>query len=927
MPRYLLLLILLTCPLARQAEGVRAPARPSDAVEVFHCGFDEAWDVNYDGWPDRWRRAEGPDYPRYVEMEIDDAAGASSGRALVIRLDGSRAEASSPPIRVSPRFAYKIEAQVRVERVQHTAVRFRIDFQNAEGQTLQSEMSEPIAEGAEWQRIKLDTLRTLHPEVTQAVARITADPGRRGDLEGEVALGDVWVARMPSMKVTTNNVYNVYQDPREVLVTCTMSGIRERDPDIRFQLLDATDREIGEQGEKHMDGKLIVEESFKGSTIASGFEGSTDWEPKITEPGFYRVRVEMISSITGELMDERKVSLAVLPKLSAPAQSEFGWSLDEIDWSPMPLRPALAAGSLQSLLPEVGIGWMKLPVWFPADQSALGDRIVHFVEQLAAHDIEAVGLLMSPQSGDARAQPTPVGQMLGGDPSEWLPMWDHVMTRLSLRVRWWQLGGEYDVSLMGEDDTLAKRVELIRTQLFRFGQDVRLGIGWRWAQPTSKSPVWEFQQMCSGHALQEFELEQRLVTATPTTVNRWVLIEPLSEDADLPTEVERHQERVRRFVHQMVTAKMHGARGVFVAKPFSGPRGLMERDGTPGELLLPWRTTARLLGGAEYLGRMQLPGGSENRLFRRKNGQVVMVLWNENPTTETLYLGEAIERFDIWGRPVPVADGDGEQTVSASRMPTFVVGLNDAVARWRMAIELADDHIPSVFTHVHPNQISLTNTFRPGVGTVSGTFSFFVPDALAESRSGQPAASNEWDIYVPSAELRMPAGATVSVPIEISLKEASYGPQRVRIDFDINADRRYVFSAWRTLHVGRADVRFDIHTFLDPKGRLMVVQKMVNDGGGAAPNFKCMLYTWGRRRQRQQVFQLGPAGDEKHYSYEDGQELIGQVMKLRLEETDGERTLIHRFQATAGPPPQAADEPAPRAQADAAVARPFTPEG
>lgn len=438
--------------------------------------------------------------------------------------------------------------------------------------------------------------------------------------------------------------------------------------------------------------------------------------------------------------------------------------------------------------------------------------------------------------------------------------------------------------------------------------------------------------MSSAKPPTEPELEAWLQQSPPSSADRWVLIEPAADDPSLSTELERHQERVRRFVQQMVTAKMHGVSGAFVAEPFSGPRGVMDENGTPGELLLPWRTTARLLGGAEYIGRLQLPGGSENRLFLRSEGNVVMVLWNETPTSESLYLGQNVVRYDIWGRSAPVPLERGEQVVSASRMPSFVIGLHEGIARWRMSIALADEYIPSVFGHEHPNELTLTNGFRPGVGTVSGAFRFFVPDQFAVTSEGKPAKSAEWDIDVPNSELRIPVGETVVVPIAIGLKQANYGPQLVRIDFDLQADQRYTFSAWRTLHVGRGDVRFDVETFLDKNDRLIVVQKMVNEGGDRPPDFKCLLYTAGRRRQRQQVFKLGPDGDEKRFVYSDGAALVGQEMTLRLEEIDGERTLIHRFQAKAGTPP--VDKSSLATDADPndrttvrTPARPFTPAG
>ena len=74
--------------------------------------------------------------------------------------------------------------------------------------------------------------------------------------------------------------------------------------------------------------------------------------------------------------------------------------------------------------------------------------------------------------------------------------------------------------------------------------------------------------------------------------------------------------------------RSQGAKAIIVSDPFNDENGLMRASGMPAELLLPWRTTAAMLGGAEYLGQMQLPGGSENRIFLRPDGQVVMVVWN-----------------------------------------------------------------------------------------------------------------------------------------------------------------------------------------------------------------------------------------------------------------------------------------------------------
>src|SRR5262245_38483195 len=63
----LLPLLILSASAAGQSTEV--DARHPDAVEVFKCGFDRRWDLNYDGWPDQWQRQLGADLPHYVPVE------------------------------------------------------------------------------------------------------------------------------------------------------------------------------------------------------------------------------------------------------------------------------------------------------------------------------------------------------------------------------------------------------------------------------------------------------------------------------------------------------------------------------------------------------------------------------------------------------------------------------------------------------------------------------------------------------------------------------------------------------------------------------------------------------------------------------------------------------------------------------------------
>ena len=95
-------------------------------------------------------------------------------------------------------------------------------------------------------------------------------------------------------------------------------------------------------------------------------------------------------------------------------------------------------------------------------------------------------------------------------------------------------------------------------------------------------------------------LATHLSARGPDTARRWVTFDPLPRDKfDMDT-------RLRDLVHRMLNAMIHKSDVVFIPDPFDNNRGLMHAVGTPGELLLPWRTTAIMLAGHDYLGSMEL---------------------------------------------------------------------------------------------------------------------------------------------------------------------------------------------------------------------------------------------------------------------------------------------------------------------------------
>jgi hypothetical protein len=888
---------------------------PPDAIEVFRCTFDESWDANYDQWPDRWVRQSGPDYPRYVGVQIrdDENAKALGGRCLEIDLDGASAAISSPPVRVISRFSYLLMAKIKLSSVVHSDVTLTIDFYNTAGKLLQSQHSQLASRTDGWHQVKITSIDPKDPSIDRAVIGLTVRRGSKGDLKGKVALSDVWLARLPRISVSTNCPFNVYSDPKDVVVNCDLSGIRERDPEIRFQLMDTSSNEL--HGDSvHLDGRLIVEDTKKASDIVdgigntpAGYEGSTQWRPAIPGYGFYSVNVKMLSSdASGKQsddqreMDSRVVWIAVVPPLPMPTQGDFGWSLPEGD------HP-LSFQELTQLLPMAGINWLKVPAWYNAADTQRGDDIIRFVEMLGASNIEVVGVIDRPPAGSELAQrmgrDTSIADLLTMDPAVWVPSLDPVMSRVSMRLRWWQLGQDSDASLVGFPN-LNQRINEFRQRLFRFGQEVKLGLAWAMdsAKHSTGDAAWDFEQLTPDPTLTLPKFEAYVAHPVQDGAQHWVTIEPPARPDDstqiTPAELEA---RAADFVRKIVVAKEHGADGIFISKPFDDRIGLMRANGMPAELLLPWRAAASMLSGANYVGIIQLPNGSDNRIFVRPDGQAVMVVWNAKPTQEILYLGKDVHVIDLWGRTSTPPQQENQQVIDVGPLPTFVSGLSEPIARWRMALRFDQDQIDSIFAVAQKNKIHFKNCFGQGVG---GTISIVAPQSTSEHQDADKEAvkshgmeTDPWSIEPPHGAFSLAANEESHFPFEIRLKNAIFGKQPMRIDFDISADEQYKFSVYKTMSVGTGDVTIDIKTHVDKDGTLVVKQLMTNKSDHLV-DFKCYLYANGFRRQRAQVYRLGATPDRKVYRYPGGADLVGKTLLLEAEEIGGLRVLKYSFVAT-----------------------------
>lgn len=848
--------LLIVSAVAAAPTGQRYP----DAVEIYACGFERDTDPDYDGWPVEWSRRRGPGYPYYLSARIRHEPAPQGEQCFRLEVDGGAVAVQSPTIEIDPRFNYVVEVFVRTEKLVHDRAFATLTFLDEERRTLDRYTSQRLVDVPGWRKLRLGPVTSKHATARYATIGLHLEPGARADLRGAACFDDVWLGRLPRLAVTVDEQRHVINVGQKVGIRCRVSGLSSADARLLLEVENAFGQSLPDAARR------FARQPTPPGPFA---EQAWQWDTASLEPGYYRVRV-MLAGSEG-FWHTADLPLAVIEPRERPPVGEFGWSLPQCEqplgWSPT-----------ARLLKQAAVSRVKLPMWLDAhDKQRIGD-LVTWADRLRGDGIGIVGVLAEPPAAVCKQLGLPERltaiEFLQLPIEAWYPSLEPVLARMSLLVQAWQLGDDRDTTLANRAE-LVEKVRQVKQQMERVAQDVAVGVGWNWQVELPKvvPAPWRFVTMSANPPLAPTELAECLADPAPAKTQRWVQIEPL------PGEQYTLEDRVVDLVEQMVTAKVHAAQSIFVAEPIGGTNALVLEDGSPGELLLPWRTAALELSGAEYLGRMPLPGGSHNELFVRGD-QGVLVVWNDRPQREVVYLGDDVRQIDVWGRRLTPAREGRKQIIEVGPVPTFVDGVNSAVARWQMNVRLMESQMPSILGVKHKNAVRVRNTFDRDI---AGTLSVVGPQG--------------WRTSPPLFKLQLAAGEEVEYPFEWSVPlSATTGHQTVRFDFQVNSDEHFDFSVYGQVTLGESDLRLELATRLNSAGELEVEQRLVNDTNQPV-SLRFDLYAPGQRRQRQQVLNLARGEDERVYRLPDGAKLLGQTLWIRAEELGGPRVLSYRFVA------------------------------
>ncbi|MEA1951793.1 MAG: hypothetical protein U9N87_10440, partial [Planctomycetota bacterium] len=671
--------------------GVPIDQRYPDAKQVFFCDFCTTWDENFDGWPDGWTRRRGAGFPHFVDVRISNEPSPVGNHCLRIDLDGAAAVAYSPTIDVSPLYSYVLEGQLKTEGLNFDRAFISLTLLDKKRQRVSTSYSEKFKATDGWKRIRIGPVVPTNEQVRAAVIGLHLQPKSQTgfsdeeDLNGAALFDDIWLARLPRMSLTSESPSGIFIDPGKVLVNCLASGFTQKKPRVEFFLEDVG----GRQTAKHECGLVTAGTTRHAESLLDalsdepiGRQGSAQWKPPVTEPGFYRVYAEMKGMEHLRSIHRRQeLSFVVIDPRRNEPRGEFGWNLPQGD-RPLPLP------TLSRLLGRMGVSYVKYPLWYGQQRGENEiEELYRFAVKLNSQGIELIGVLDNPPAEVLKNLPEKnniqAADIFTSSPAVWLPSIEAVLTRFASRVKWWQLGADRDTSFV-DCVNLNANIAKVKDELDRVDHDISLGISWNWMNqiPSPKEQQsWRFTSLSADPPLTHEELKYYLPANSPQAIfndaglprsKLWVVLRPIDKHRY------SRQTRIDDLVRRMMTAKINGADAVSLTDPFDQRHGLFDAAGMPGELLLPWRTTAAMLDGTRFVGQIQLPRGSRNRIFSRSDKNI-MVVWNDKPTEEVIYLGKNVHQIDVWGRKIePRMDGH-RQIIHVGPTPSFVVGLNKKI--------------------------------------------------------------------------------------------------------------------------------------------------------------------------------------------------------------------------------------------------------
>jgi hypothetical protein len=916
-----------------------ARAKDSGAERVQHWGFQRDSDHNFDQKPDGWKRRQDRQHPAYVEIRIAPRSQETARTALAaqstlanwyhvwetgqlqstyipesppealsqlldktvldncleISMDGGAAELVGPIFPMENRYSYAMTAELSCENLNGHFAWIELHLLDQSQRIIQILSTEKLQGTTDWRRLVTEIASHPGGELHWGQIHLKVAPHNSTVLAGIARFDSINIYRMPRLSLSTPLKYHIARLGEEFEVLCKAMGIRQHDAHVIFELQDhlgqrlrehASDLEVtSSHGSRPTSQLASPAEKIKDNPetlqrpphyVSTRYDhrsvdGQATWSLKLDKPGLYRVRVNLGAGTSES--QQREILIGVLNELDDKVSGPFGWSLAAFD-------DRLSIDEVPELVSRFGASWLKLPVWFDPADALTADKLVALIERLQSLGTQVVGKLDQPPPslkdtfGDNSDRLHAVS--IFREPKDWEPALEPVLTRIGMKLPWFQIGGDTDFSFIGKSE-LAETVTGLRARMQTYSQELKLALNWTWLDPPPEATAapWNAVHYATFPQATAAELEQYIHHAS-TNHQLWVSIDPLAGSQY------RLIDRVRDLTSRMLAIKRSTVLAAFVSDPLRPELRLFTDEKKIGEMLIPWRELVYALGDTEYVGSIEMPAGSVNHVLTDQN-ETLMLIWNERECVEQVYLGDELRATDLFGRVIEMETaqsdrGTLEQRIPVNAWPIIIRGVDRDLIGFQMAFELKFDSLSGSVITGQTIPVSITNTLPQ---SATGKVTIVSPSLLSGDKS-------EYPIQLSNSLTQLKL-----LPVFIR-NDASAGAHRLRFDFDLISSKPYHFSIYRTTSLGAGEIELTWDVTRNAEG-LTELRVQIRNESEETVAFDCKLFPQGKPYQRFRIHDSKPGITVQEIRLRLGDEAEGSEAWLRCEQVGTGRILNYRL--------------------------------
>jgi hypothetical protein len=889
--------------------------------------FGSADDIKGSGWPDRWTRRTGIEYPKYLEIKISKAASSEEERQeidqwrrlyaqlklgwerkslpwnitpertpleldelleatilnpfLEVRMDGGKAEISSPFLTIEPDSVYGISCSILAEcesRDFEAAAVLRIcDSQKS---ILFEQTTAAVDHSRGWVAVSADTQYPYNRDVSYAQVALIVTPKSPDAFRGRFCFDSVNVTRAPRLSLNVDKSSRIYRVGESIKTDCNAIGMATLQNHVELVLsnqdgvtIARSVRQLERDHNANGSSPVLVTTNTSDKEANKPYSsGHTTWTLPELEPGYYEIHTQLQRSIKRN--SSLKQQIVVLPRDSSYIiNSQLGWAVKD-DTRPY---EALDTDLLVEILREAGIGKLKIPIWTNSREPIQLEKLLTRIERIQNAGITSVGVIASPPSGLRSLFALARGAGTGGFLEDWTvaqALLEPIVRETSIRMTQYQLGWDDEPDFV-VNPRIKSAVESLKRLLGRYSQEAQLVAT---NNPINKKPSSEIidrWQMATQVPFTADELKRTLQlnagTSSQQSVMPWFHVTPLPPTGySLATRIQDLAERILVLTDPQIQAKTIG----WVFDPSSSEAEVYGAVAGPGIMFSPFRTLARVTSGMQHIG--SFPASILGKNYILSSGDDCRIIaWNHESLPAELFFGKDAVAYDVWGRNVPIENLGSKrhnlQKITIGESPIIIDRVELKAVKWLMGAEVITEKIDVVVGRTETVEVKFENPVSSqAIGTVK-----LICDAFEKE-------DDAVSFQVPELGVQK-----ISIPVRIR-PEANVGLTPIQAVFQLD-DTPIVVND--QIMIGNDDFDFMLRYKLTDDDQLIIEIEAINKTDIPA-NFDCMLRIAGRRAERRQILDLKTKA-KRTIVLPNANQLIGKVIRLQCEQ-EGMNRIINK---------------------------------